>query len=691
MVPAERIDTLRQEIRRHEELYYAQAAPEISDGEFDALMNELKTLEAAHPDLITPDSPTQRVGGRPVEGFATVEHIAPMLSLDNAYNEEDLRAFDERVRKGLGLKGEAAYVAELKVDGLSISLTYENGRLVRGATRGDGVHGEDVTHNVRTIRRLPLVLRNGPPGRIEIRGEVYLPLKEFERTNKEKAAAGEPVFSNPRNSAAGAMRNVDPGEAAKRGLSAWVYQVVGPPSRPAGRSGEVSPKLEPDSARAEADGVGWQSHAEMLEALRAWGMPVEPHWQRCEGVDAVLAFCEDWRERRRALGFETDGVVIKLDALALRDRLGTTSKFPRWATAFKFPAQQVTTLLKKIEVNIGRTGAATPFAVLEPVFVAGSTISMATLHNPDDLARKDIRERDTVIIEKAGDVIPRVVAPVLDKRPADSVPWVMPSRCPVCGEPLHKPADEAVWRCDNSSCPAKLTRGLEHFASRGAMNIEGLGESLIAQLTASGLVKSFADLYHLDQATLEGLERMGRKSAANLLQEIERSRSNEIWRLIYGLGIRHVGERGAEVLADHFGSIEAIEQASIEVLQEAPDIGPVVAEAIRQWFDEPRNRELVDALRRAGVQTVGERKAAPVGPQPLAGKTVVITGTLESMSREEATRRIESLGAKVSGSVSKKTSFVVVGADAGTKLEKARALGVETLDEAAFLQLIMTG
>ncbi len=665
VTPAERIEVLRQEIRHHEELYYVQAAPEISDAAFDALMNELKALEAAHPELITPDSPTQRVGGRLSEGFASVEHLTPMLSLDNAYNEADLRAFDERVRKGLGLQGPAAYVAELKVDGLSISLAYEDGRLVRGATRGDGVHGEDVTHNVRTIRRIPLVLRHGPPGRIEIRGEVFLPLAEFERMNKAKEAAGEAIFANPRNTAAGAMRNVDPGEVAKRGLSAWFYQVVG--------SGT------------------WAAHAEMLEALRAWGLPVEPHWRRCEGVEKVLKYCDEWRDSRRTLGFETDGVVVKLDALALRHRLGSTSKFPRWATAFKFPAQQMTTLLKKIEVNIGRTGAATPFAVLEPVFVAGSTISMATLHNPDDLARKDIRERDTVIIEKAGDVIPRVVGPVPEKRPADSVPWVMPTHCPVCGEPLHKPADEAVWRCENSSCPAKLTRGLEHFASRGAMNIEGLGESLIAQLTAKGLVKSFADIYRLDHATLENLERMGKKSAANVLKEIERSKGNEIWRLIYGLGVRHVGERGAEVLADHFGSIEAIEQASIEVLQQAPDIGPVVAEAIWQWFDEPRNRELVAALRQAGVRTVGERKVAPIGPQPLAGKMVVITGTLESMSREEATRKVESLGGKVTGSVSKKTSFVIVGADAGAKLDKARALGVETLDEAAFLQLIMTG
>ncbi len=665
MTPSKRIDQLRREIRRHEELYYVHAAPEISDAEFDGLMRELQALEAAHPELVTPDSPTQRVGGRPAEGFVTVEHMAPMLSLDNAYNEEDLRAFDERVRKGLGGEVTPVYVAELKIDGLSIALTYEHGRLVRGATRGDGVRGEDVTFNVRTIRTLPLTLHGDVDGTIEIRGEVYLPLKAFERTNKEKEDAGEPPFANPRNAAAGAMRNLDPREVAKRGLSAWMYQVV-----PADRGGA--------------------SHDATLRQLAAWGLPIEPHWRRCEGVDAVLAFCDTWREKRNTLGFETDGVVIKLDDLALRATLGTTSKFPRWATAFKFPAQQATTILKQIAVNIGRTGAATPYAVLEPVFVAGSTISMATLHNADDIERKDIREGDTVIIEKAGDVIPRVVGPVLEKRPAHSKSWAMPTACPVCGRPLHKPEDEAVWRCENSSCPAKLKRGIEHFASRGAMNIEGMGESLIEQLTSKGLVHSLADLYRLDQETLEGLERMGKKSAANVLAELERSKTNDVWRLIYGLGIRHVGERGAQVLADHFGSIEEIQQASADVLQDVPEIGPIVATSVRTWFDEPRNLDLVERLRAGGVRTVGERKIAPKGPQPFAGKTLVLTGTLASMSRDEAAEKIQALGGKVVGSVSKKTSYVVVGADAGSKLEKARALGVPTLDEDAFLGLIMS-
>jgi DNA ligase (NAD+) len=672
---ADRIEALRREIRRHEELYYVHAQPEISDAQFDALMLQLRALEAEHPDLVTPDSPTQRVGGRPAEGFVTVRHAVPMLSLDNAYDEADLRAFDERVRKGLGGVDTARYVCELKIDGLSISLLYEQGRLLRGATRGDGVQGEDVTFNVRTIKAIPLRLEGAPRGRMEIRGEVYFPRKAFDRLNAEREQQGEPLFANPRNAAAGTMRTLDPAAVSRRGLSAWLYQVVG---------------SDPDAATgALANEAEFATHAAMLTHLRAWGCPVEPHGRVVVGIDAVLAFCEAWREKRHQLPFETDGVVVKLNDLELRARLGTTSKFPRWATAFKYPAQQATTLLRTIEVNIGRTGAATPYAVLEPVLVAGSTISLATLHNPDDLARKDIREGDTVIVEKAGDVIPRVVGPVLARRPAHSRPWTMPTRCPVCDSVLVKPDDEAVWRCENSSCPARLMRSLDHFVSRGAMNIEGLGEVLIRQLVEKGLVHSAADLYRLTAETLEGLERMGQKSAAKLMGQIERSKANEIWRLLNALGIRHVGERGAQVLADHFGSIEAIEAAPVEVLQEVHEVGPVMAESVRSWFDEPRNRTLVSRLREAGVRMVGERRTAPAGPRPLAGKTFVITGTLEAMSREDAQARIEALGGKVTGSVSRKTSHLVVGADAGSKLEKARALGVPELDEAAFLGLIM--
>ncbi|HYB95142.1 MAG TPA: NAD-dependent DNA ligase LigA [Vicinamibacterales bacterium] len=662
MTPAERIDKLRSDIRRHEELYYVEARPEISDAEFDALMHELMQLEALHPDLLTPDSPTQRVGGRPAEGFAQVEHLQPMLSLDNAYNDDELRAFDERVRKGLGLDISPAYVAELKIDGLSMALTYEDGKLVRGATRGDGTLGEDVTQNVRTVRAIPLSLRGGPSGRIEIRGEVYLPKKNFERINQEQQAAGEPLYANPRNTAAGTMRNLDPKLVAKRGLSAWMYQLV------------------PQE---------FESHAEMLRDLASWGLPVEPHWKKCSGIGEVIAFCEEWREKRGSLAFETDGVVIKVDDPQLRERLGYTSKFPRWATAFKFPAERKVAMLHRIEINIGRTGAATPFAMLEPTVVAGSTISMATLHNPDDIVRKDIRPGELVIIEKAGDVIPRVVGPA-DPNPDRPTPrWVMPTTCPVCNSELQKAEDEAVWRCENSSCPSKLRRGLEHFASRGAMNIEGLGESLIGQLCEKGVVKSYADIYRLDAATLEGLERMGKKSASKLLGEIEQSKSNDVWRLLYALGIRHVGERGAQVLADHFGSIEAIERASLDELQQVREVGPVLAASVRAFFDEPRNRELIEAFRAAGVKVTGDPKRAPAGPQPLAGKTFVITGELESMSRDAAQARLEALGAKVTNSVSKKTTALIVGRDPGaSKSEKASALGIPTRNEQQLLELL---
>lgn len=641
-------------------------APEVSDAAFDALLRELQALEAEHPALVTPDSPTQRVGGRPAEGFATVAHLVPMLSLDNAYTETELRAFDERVRKGLDAPGAITYVAELKIDGLGIALTYEDGRLTRGATRGDGVHGEDVTLNVRTIRAVPLALTDGPRGRVEVRGEVYLPRAAFDRTNEARAAAGEPLFANPRNAAAGAMRNLDPRLVARRGLAGWMYQLV-----------------------ADDTTVVPPTHGGLLETLRAWGLPVEPHWERCEGIDAVWAFCERWRDERRTLPFETDGVVVKVDRVAQRTALGTTAKFPRWAVAFKFPAEQATTRLREIRVNIGRTGAATPYAVLDPVLVAGSTIAMATLHNAEDLARKDIREGDLVTIEKAGDVIPRVVGPVLAHRPADSVPWVMPSACPVCGSLLQRDEDEVVWRCENSSCPARLRRSLEHFASRTAMNIEGLGEALIEQLAARGLVGDAADLYALDAPTLEGLDRMGRKSAANLLAEIERSKSNDVWRLLNGLGIRHVGERSAQVLAGHFGGVDAIAAASLEALQEVPEVGPVMAASVHGWFHESHNEALLAKLAAAGVRMTGPVQRAVAGEQPLAGRTFVLTGTLPGLSRDEAAARIQALGGKVTGSVSKKTSYVVVGDDPGSKLDKARELGVETLEPEAFLALIM--
>jgi DNA ligase (NAD+) len=680
--PEQRLDELRSAIRHHEERYYVLNDPEISDEEFDRLLHELEALEAEHPDLVTPDSPTQRVAGRPTEGFATVEHLAPMLSLDNAYNEEELRAFDERVRKGAGLgDAQVAYVAELKIDGLSIALTYLDGVLVRGATRGDGTRGEEVTANVRTIRTLPLRLKDAPAGRIEVRGEVFLPRATFERTNREREEAGEPVFANPRNAAAGTMRNLDPALVAKRGLSAYTYQVVKGPA-------------EPGSS---------ESHGQMLTSMRAWGLPVEPHWRACVGVDALTAFCQEWAEKRRTLQFDTDGVVIKVDDLALRDRLGTTAKFPRWATAFKFPAEQATTTLRRIAVNVGRTGAVTPYAVLEPVFLAGSTISMATLHNAEDLARKDVREGDRVLIEKAGDVIPKVVKSIVVEGAPRSEPWIMPAECPVCGSALHRDPEEVVWRCDNLACPARLRRSLEHFASRSAMNIEGLGESLIDQLLEQNLLRDFADIYALEAGQLEHLvvtpreprseksrpRKLG-KVGRNVIEQIERSKSNDLSRLIYALGIRHVGEKAAATLARYFRTMDRVLNASVEALQTVPEIGPVVAESVRMFSDEPRNRAVVDRLAAASVNMASQAPEPGDEPGPLAGKVFVITGTLSSMSRENATAALERLGAKVSGSVSRKTNYLVAGADAGSKLQKAQELGVETLDEEAFHKLIMS-
>ena len=700
MDPLERIEQLRREIRRHEDLYYRQSAPEISDEAFDRLLHELERLETEHPDLVTPDSPTQRVGGTITAGFATVEHLVPMLSLDNAYSEEELRAFDERVRRGGGLGDTpVAYVAELKIDGLSIALTYEDGRLVRGATRGDGVRGEEVTANVRTIRAVPLRLHDALPGRIEVRGEVFLPRAQFERINKEREQDGEPLFQNPRNAAAGTMRNLEPSLVAKRKLSAFVYQLVAP-------SGELPSQrdLRPEGdLRPEAR--SYLTHSSTLMGLRELGLPIEPNWCRCEGIEAVVAFCQEWADRRRDLEFDTDGVVIKVDDLALRQRLGTTAKFPRWATAFKFPAQQVHTKLRAIEVNVGRTGAVTPYAVLDPVFVAGSTVSMATLHNAEDIARKDFREGDTVVIEKAGDVIPRVVAPILSLRPGDSTPWVMPTTCPECGSTLMRDEEEVVWRCENSSCPARLRRGLEHFASRGAMNIEGLGAALVDQLIEQGLVRDFGDLYALTAEQLEALvvapkeprseravpRKLG-KVGRNVFEQIARSRENDLSRLIYGLGIRHVGEKAASTLSRHMRTMRAILEAPVETLQAIPEIGPVVAASIRGFADEPHNRALIDKLAGAGVN-MESRQAAPetVAPGALAGKTFVLTGTLPSLSREEATGLIEELGGKVSGSVSKKTSFVLAGEDAGSKLQKAHDLGIPVLDEPAFREKIETG
>ena len=672
---AKQIEQLRSDIRRHEEQYYVLHEPEISDVEFDKLLRDLEALEAAHPTLVTPDSPTQRVGGRLVDGFDTATHAIPMLSLDNAYSEDELYAFDERSKKSSTNK--ITYVAELKIDGLSIALTYENGILVRGVTRGDGSRGEDVTANVRAIRAIPLSLRHGLVETLEVRGEIYLHRSAFERVNLEREGRDETTFANPRNAAAGTMRNLDPALVASRGLGAYVYQVV---------------KNKPSASKVEGVSA-LSSHSQLLQDCQSWGLPVEPHWRQCDDIDAVIKFCREWSDLRHSLNFATDGVVVKVDDLKHRENLGATAKCPRWAIAFKFPAEQATTQLKSIEVQVGRTGAVTPYAVLEPVQLGGSTIHLATLHNEQEIARKDLRAGDIVLIEKGGDVIPKIIKAVTARRTKGKgapTPFVMPKRCPSCNSSLRRADGEVIWRCMNSSCLAKIRRGLLHFASRRAMDIEGLGESLVNQLVDAGLVKDFSDLFVLKIETLVTLDRMGRKSATKLVNQIEQSKMNSLWRLIHALGIRHVGEGVAVALEQGFGSMDVLGRATSDDLNDVSDIGPVVANSVQEFFGEKRNRDLLDRLKEAGVTMEG----APVDREspalPLAGMSVVLTGTLSSMSREEASSAIRRMGGRIAASPSKKTDYVIVGKSPGSKVKKAQMLDLEVLDETAFRKLLIT-
>ncbi len=701
MNPPERIRELRRLIRRHEERYYVLNDPEISDTEFDRLIHDLKNLETKYPELITKDSPTQRVSGRVAKGLQGINHPEPMLSLDNAYSEVELQSFNDRVLRGLSSEYSSSkkipYVAEFKIDGLSIALTYKDGLLIRGATRGDGLRGENVTSNVRTIRAIPLRLSEQVKGTIEIRGEVYLPRREFERINTHRRKAGETVFANPRNAAAGTMRNLDPALVARRGLSIFVYQAF-PVSSVSG--GEFD---------SDGSNSSWipDRHAMLLKLLRQWGLPVEHHWRRCLGIEKVLEFCQEWAEIRKTLKFETDGVVVKLDQLALRNNLGATSKFPRWAIAFKPAAEQQVTLLKKIEVDVGRTGAVTPFAVLEPVTVSGSIISMATLHNADYIARKDIREHDWVIIEKAGEVIPQVLSPVLNRRPEGVKPWMMPSTCPKCGSVLNRGEGEVVWRCENTSCQARLGRGLQHFVSRVAMDIEGFGESLISQLVNAGMVRDYSDIYSLTEKALAQLastsirsdgksitRRFGQKTAAKIVGQINLSKNKELWRLIHGLGIRHVGEQGARVLADEFKSMSAIVNATEEQLQKKSDIGPVVAASVRSYFSEADNLALIDRLREAGVTMEVIAELPIVGKSEkgsLTGNVYVLSGTLVSMTRTQASVKIEHLGGEVVKTVSRQVAALIAGDNAGSKLDRAKKLNVLILNEVEFLELLKSG
>jgi DNA ligase (NAD+) len=659
------IEKLRAEIRLHEHLYYVLDAPEISDAAFDRLMNRLKALEAEHPELVTPDSPSQRVGGEPREGFETVTHRRPMISLDNAYSYDELRDFDRRVRE-LAERERIEYVTEHKYDGLSLALVYQGGRLLRGVTRGDGTRGEDVTPNVRTIRSVPLVLDAAAAkkwklaGSLEVRGEVIMSRRAFEELNRRQEEQGGKIFANPRNAAAGAVRVLDPKITASRRLDFYAYYLL------------------------DGDGrVPLDRHSRVLDALEAMGFRVCAERQRMTGIEKVMAYCDAQDARREKLPYEIDGIVVKVDETALQEELGATAKAPRWAIAYKYPARQETTVVRDIRVQVGRTGALTPVADLEPVQIGGVKVSRSTLHNMDEVERLGLQIGDTVLVERAGEVIPHVVQ--VTKKGPHRRPFVMPEKCPECGSRIRKSPDEVAYRCVNAACPAKRKESLIHYAGRHAMNIDGLGEKIVDQLVDTGLVKDPADFYSLKLDDLVPLERMAEKSAQNLLDEIEASKKNGLARLVYALGIRFVGERTGQLLAEHFASLQEIAVASEEKLTEVSEIGPKVAQSIAEFFSEAANRKLVTKLEKAGVRMTAERRA--VRDTRLAGKTFVFTGALDRRSREQAGELVMSHGGKVASSVSKKTDYVVVGSEPGSKYDQAKKLGVTILDEAGFEKL----
>ena len=646
----QKIEALRKKLQHHEHLYYVLDTPEISDAEYDAMLRELQALEAAHPELITDDSPTQRVGGKPREGFVKVAHSSPMLSLDNALNESELRDFDRRVRDLLGDE-DFAYVAELKLDGLSLAVHYREGKLAQAVTRGDGSTGEDVTENARTIRSIPF---RAPVE--EVRGEVVFNRKAFDRLNEERVAAGLPVFANPRNAAAGSLRVLDPTITASRRLDYFSYFVV--PAPP--------------------------TQHQTLEQLQKTGFKVNPNWRKCAGIEELMAFCKEWEEKRDALPYEIDGVVAKVDSVDQQRRLGWRARAPRWAIAFKFPARQEETVVEDISVTVGRTGTLTPGATFRPVNVGGVMVSRATLHNEDEVERLGVQIGDTVLVERAGDVIPHVVRVV--KPGEHRRPFRMPAACPICGGEIVRVEGEAASRCININCPARLRETVLHWAARGVMNIDGMGEALVDQLVGKGLVKNVADLYALKLDDLMALERMGKKSAEKVLANIDASRRAPLPRILNGLGIPFVGERTAQFLAEAFGDLDKIAAADEDELQKAEEVGPKVSRSIHQFFHEKHNQELVKRLRDAGFSFTHAVKKRAGGP--LAGMTLVLTGTLPTLARDEAKLRIEAAGGKVAGSVSKKTSYVVAGEEAGSKLDKARELGVAVIDEAGLLAMI---
>jgi DNA ligase (NAD+) len=671
--PEERIAALRAQIHHHNYCYYVLDSPEVSDAEYDRLLSELAALEAANPHLITPDSPTQRVGAPPAEAFQSYQHRVPMLSLANCFSHEELRAFDARVKRMLDRPATEAieYVAELKIDGLGVSLTYEEGVLVAGATRGDGTTGELVTQNLKTVRALPLRLQGTDwPPRIEVRGEVFITHEEFRRINAEREANGEPAFANPRNAAAGSLRQLDSAVTAGRRLQFLAYGI------------------------GYREGIQFDTHFDLLATLRRWGFPTSGDSCLCRGIDAVVAYCAEWEPRRAMVPHDIDGVVVKVNALALQEALGQVSRSPRWAIAFKFQPTQATTVVRDILVQVGRTGALTPVAVMEPVEVGGVTVSRATLHNEDEIRRKDVRIGDTVVIQRAGDVIPEVVTVVTPKRTGAEKPFVFPERCPACGEPVERPEGEAVARCVGVACPAQVKRRIAHFVARGAMDIEGIGPAQIEQLVEKGLVQDAADLYSLTVEQLLPLERMGKTLAEKIVRHIDASRGAPLARLIFALGIRHVGEHVAELLANHFGSLAALEAAPAEEIQQVPGIGPEIAASVARFFAQEQTHALLRKLRAAGVQppeapaSTSGAEASPPTDSPIAGKTFVFTGGLTRRTRQDAEALVKSLGGRASGSVSAKTDYVVAGEGAGSKLAKARQLGVTVLSEEEFEALV---
>lgn len=658
----ERIAKLREEIRRYDYYYYVLNQPLISDAEYDKLFRELLELEQRYPELVTPDSPTQRVGAPPAEEFAPVEHAIPMLSLQNCFQDEELEAWADRVYRLLG--GEPVeYVCEPKIDGLSVELVYVDGVFTVGSTRGDGRVGEDVTRNLRTIKQVPLRLfpvDGKVPRLLEVRGEVYMEKEAFWRLNAERERAGEPLFANPRNAAAGSLRQLDPNVTASRPLKVYFY------------------------ALGRAEGINIRSQEELLTFLPRLGLPVNPIWKKCQTIEEVKDFYRELLARRPELPYEVDGVVVKVNDFAQREILGEVSRAPRWAIAYKFPAEEATTLVRDIVVQVGRTGVLTPVAILEPVEVSGATVSRATLHNEDEVRRKDVRIGDWVIVRRAGEVIPEVVKSIPERRTGAEREFRMPERCPACGGPVVRPAGEVAHRCENLSCPARIKESIRHFASRRAMDIEGLGEKLVDKLVETGLVRRLSDIYRLKKEDLVNLERMGDKSAQNLLEQIERSKHAGLARLIFALGIRYVGEHLAEVLAEHFPSLEALSKADYDELIQIPGIGPRIAQSIVDFFKNEENRKLIQELKELGVRTEAEKRQAG----PLSGKTFVFTGALSAFTREEARRLVEALGGRVASGVSRKVDYVVAGAEPGEKLRKAQELGITILTEEEFRRLL---